>query len=224
MQRLRIKRTITRAAMMLLTVVLTMTAQTAWADIETLTVGDYTFTTGSDADGDYYVVDSKEALTAIANYVNANSEYNCSGMRFKQTADITLSGTWTPIGKIEKNKSYQFKGTYDGRGYNISGLSTNLNERSGLFGIIGSGGVVKNVNVVNCSVGGDNVWAALLAKAVALSTTAPSAVPSGLTYLKRKSISEVSADTHTPVEQSGIAPTLPPSKILPLNQARIPAA
>ncbi len=33
MQRLRIKRTITRAAMMLLTVVLTMTAQTAWAEL-----------------------------------------------------------------------------------------------------------------------------------------------------------------------------------------------
>ncbi len=130
-----------------------LTSATAWAQT-TETLGGYEFTIETDADGDYYVVDSKEALTAIANYVNDNSENNCTGKRFKQTGNITLSGTWTPIGKLESSTYYYFKGTYDGAGYNISGLNTNLDVRSGLFGVIGSGGIVKNVNVVNCLVQG----------------------------------------------------------------------
>ena len=155
MQRLKIKRTILRVAMTL--VVMLLTSATAWAQT-TETLGGYEFTIETDADGDYYVVDSKEALTAIANYVNDNSENNCTGKRFKQTGNITLSGTWTPIGKLESSTYYYFKGTYDGAGYNISGLRTYLDVHSGLFGVIGSGGIVKNVNVVNCFVqGGQHV-------------------------------------------------------------------
>ena len=142
-----------RIVLTLLFMLLTTATQAVFA-IETLTVGNYTFTTGSDTDGDYYVVDSPAALTAIATYVNDNSANTCSGMRFKQTGNITLSGTWTPIGKRIVTTSYCFKGTYDGGGYNISGLSTQINEFNGLFGIIGSGGIIKNVNVVDCTIQG----------------------------------------------------------------------
>ena len=142
-----------RIVLTLLFMLLTTATQTVFA-IETLTVGDYTFTTGSDTDGDYYVVDSPAALTAIANYVNDNSANTCEGKRFKQTGNITLSGMWTPIGKRIVTTSYCFKGTYDGGGYNISGLSTQIDQFNGLFGIIGSGGIVKNVNVVDCTIQG----------------------------------------------------------------------
>lgn len=143
------RRLFSRAALLLLTMMLT--TATAWAETETL--GSYPFTVETDGDGSYYKVDGPEALAALATYVNENTVNTCEGKRFKQTADITLSDTWTPIGK-QATKYYYFKGTYDGGGFNINGLSTNTDKYSGLFGVIGTDGVVKNVNVVNCTVRG----------------------------------------------------------------------
>ena len=67
-------------------------------------------------------------------------------VNYKQTANITLSGNFTRIG----NSSTKFTGSYDGGGYTITGLSMSTSSASyylGLFGYIGSGGVVKNMNV-----------------------------------------------------------------------------
>ena len=134
-----------RRALFMLTL-MALTSTTAWADTETL--GGYEFTIGTDKEGSYYKVDTKGALAAIAAYVNVGN--NASGMRFKQTKDITLSKTWTPIGR----KEYNFRGTYDGGGFNIHGLSADKDEYNGLFGYVGAMGIVKNVNVVNCSISG----------------------------------------------------------------------
>lgn len=54
---------------------------------------------------------------------------------------------WTPAGTGSK----PFTGTFDGKGHIISGLvKENSTEPVGLFGVIGSGGEVSNVGVVNC--------------------------------------------------------------------------
>ena len=76
-----------RAAMLLL--VMMLTTVTAWAQ-STETLGGYTFTIGTDGDGQYYKVDCEAALRALSSYSTSN---NCSEKRFVQTADITLNAS-----------------------------------------------------------------------------------------------------------------------------------
>jgi len=68
-----------------------------------------------------------------------------SGQTFRQTADITLDGSFSPIGG--------FSGTYDGGDKTISGLTISGDHQSaGLFGYVGSGVTVKNVRLISPSV------------------------------------------------------------------------
>ncbi len=62
------------------------------------------------------------------------------------TTDVDLGGSsspWTAIG------TYRYTGTFDGGGYLVSGLyiSSSSVDYQGLFGCVGSGGVVKSVGV-----------------------------------------------------------------------------
>lgn len=91
--------------------------------------------------------------------LNANGKLNGDGSNFKQ---------WTPIGEgsqgfgTEDFFYYQFKGTFDGNGYTVSGIYINNEnaDNQGLFGKVDDGGVITNVRVedsyidVNYSVGG----------------------------------------------------------------------
>ena len=55
---------------------------------------------------------------------------------------------WTPIG----NQSNQFVGSFNGKGYEVSGLFLNKEsgvDNVGLFGFVGTNGTVKNVGVVD---------------------------------------------------------------------------
>lgn len=160
------KKTITflskRAAMMLLaTMLLTLTAQTAWATTENL--GGYNFTVNTDTEGSYYVIDGTAALNALASYVNAGNK--CSGKRFKMTGNISFSASdswsasgttsnFTPIGYDWKS----FCGTFDGQGYTISNLRIYANEdRIGLFGTFGNGDsspTIRNVKLSNSRITG----------------------------------------------------------------------
>ena len=100
-----------------------------------------------------YQITSAADLTQLATDVNGGESY--SNMYFKQTADITLSGEWTPIG----TQSNPFKGHYDGGGFAIRGLRVTGNyKHAGLFGYISSdlyhGSQIfielKNINIVDC--------------------------------------------------------------------------
>ena len=95
---------------------------------------------------------SAEGLKNIAKLVN--EQWNL-GINITLTADIDLSGIdWTPIG-IDYN--HQYKGTFDGGGHTITGLTvTGSNEYAGLFGCIGSGGTVKNVVLKDVQIASDN--------------------------------------------------------------------
>lgn len=57
---------------------------------------------------------------------------------------------WIPIGGIDGDEENGFTGTLDGNGHTvtINSFNTNLdNSRVGLFGLIGKGGIVKNLRV-----------------------------------------------------------------------------
>jgi len=63
---------------------------------------------------------------------------------YRLTTDISLSGSWTPIGI---NSDHPFRGTFNGYGKTISGLNINSGaENQGLFGYVG-GGTVRNLTV-----------------------------------------------------------------------------
>lgn len=60
-----------------------------------------------------------------------------------QTANIQLTGEWEPIGL----PVYPFRGTYDGNGHTISGLTiTSGNNNAGLFGLA-SGATLTNIHL-----------------------------------------------------------------------------
>lgn len=102
-------------------------------------------------DGKTYTVYTADGLLAWNKAVQNDLTLNCT-----LTADITLTGEWTPIG-IDYN--HQYTGTFNGGGHTITGLTvTGSNEYAGLFGRIGSGGTVKNVVLKDVQIESDNQY------------------------------------------------------------------
>ena len=102
-----------------------------------------------------YKIATEQDLRNLAAVINANTNLSTaitgSGMTFRQTADITLSQTFTPIGV--QGASYKwFSGTYDGGDKTISGLTVNTSSQyAGLFGFVNKG-TVKNVRLISPNV------------------------------------------------------------------------
>lgn len=87
-------------------------------------------------------IGNKDQLIAFATSVNDGTFGSGSA---SLTADIDLKGVvWTPIG----SSTVPFTGTFDGQGHTISNLTiTATGLYAGLFGRVGSTGIVKNVNI-----------------------------------------------------------------------------
>jgi len=97
-----------------------------------------------------YNIKSKDDLRHLANYVN-NGHNDCNGLTFLQTTNITCDNTYTPIGCGTSSDYFYFRGTYDGQGKQISGINvshtgnTFADSHIGIFGLVDTGGIVKNV-------------------------------------------------------------------------------
>ena len=111
--------------------------------------GEYTYTVSLAAAKDLgytiesngsYTVYNADGLMNIAKLVNGGK----SDINITLTADIDLTGKdWTPIGTDYDNS---YKGTFDGGGHTITGLTFTTNdEYAGLFGWLNRAGTVKNV-------------------------------------------------------------------------------
>lgn len=98
---------------------------------------------GTGVPSDPYQIGSIADLKCMAN--NLNKESDSQGKYFELTSDIIINGEWTPISQFGK----AFRGVFDGKGHTISGDITinNLavNQCAGLFGVITSDGVIKNL-------------------------------------------------------------------------------
>lgn len=92
-----------------------------------------------ESDGSYTVT-SADGLMNIAELVNGGK----SDINITLDTDIDLTGKdWTPIGT---NYDNSYKGTFDGGGHTITGLTvTTYDKYAGLFGWLNSAGTVKNV-------------------------------------------------------------------------------
>jgi len=96
-------------------------------------------------------------LEAFRDSVNAGNDY--AGKTVTLTADLTLTGEWTPIGNGSRSgSSYTgnaFAGTFDGGNHTISGLTitttTGADAALGLFGVV-DGGTVTKLNLTNVSI------------------------------------------------------------------------
>ena len=131
-----------RVAMLLAVMMLTTTAQTAWADSA--------FSGGDGSSGNPYKISNTADLNQLAADVNGGNGYN--GKYFVLTADITYDGTENNFTLIGDNL-HIFYGTFDGDGKTISGINTNKKtEYQGIFGFVD--GTVKNLFVSNCSIVG----------------------------------------------------------------------
>ena len=87
-----------------------------------------------------YTVYNANGLMNVAELVNGGK----TDINITLTADIDLTGKdWTPIGTDYDNS---YKGTFDGGGHTITGLTFTTNdEYAGLFGWLNRAGSVKNV-------------------------------------------------------------------------------
>ena len=129
-----------RAAMMLLMLLLTTTTAWAWSG-------------SGNSQNDPILIANASDLIQLATNVNNGTDY--SGKYFKQTAPITLTSAWTPIGTSSK----PFKGKYDGDNKTISGLTVSGSyQYAGLFGYTcGSSSslsscTLKNIIVTDCNI------------------------------------------------------------------------
>ena len=111
--------------------------------------GEYTYTVSLAAAKDpgytiegngSYTVTSADGLINVAELVNGGkTDINIT---LDKNIDLTGKG-WTPIGTNYENR---YKGTFDGRGHTIKGLTVTTNDQFvGLFGYLDKAGTVKNV-------------------------------------------------------------------------------
>ncbi|UVO60452.1 fimbrillin family protein [Bacteroides fragilis] len=92
-----------------------------------------------DSNTNTYTVYNADGLLAWNEAAQKDRSINCT-----LTADIDLTGKdWTPIGTDYDNS---YKGTFDGGGHTITGLTFTTNDEfAGLFGWLNRTGTVKNV-------------------------------------------------------------------------------
>ena len=134
----------TRVVLALL--VLLISAASAWA----VSLSDFD-PSGSNT----YLIKTGDDLKNLATYVNAGN--TTKGITFKLNANITAAGTYIPVG----NPNHVFNGTFDGNGKSIRvyykydptptkvtvGTGYSYELTAGVFGVLGSSAVVKNLTV-----------------------------------------------------------------------------
>ena len=122
--------------------------------------GEYTYTVSLAAAKDLgytiesngsYTVTSADGLMNIAKLVNGGK----TDINITLDKNIDLTGKdWTPIGTSVDNS---YKGTFDGGGHTITGLTFTTNdEYVGLFGCLDRTGTVKNVVMEGVQITNDN--------------------------------------------------------------------
>lgn len=129
-----------------------------------------TFSLGGGAlDTDPFLIGSAEQLAAVAGIVNEGKlktlflgEGGSGQVYLKLENDLDLSGYtsgggWMPIGK---DAATPFNGSFDGGGHQITGLFISRSgpgpsaSYQGLFGNIGSGGLVKDLGITDADITG----------------------------------------------------------------------
>ena len=126
--------------------------------------GEYTYTVSLAAAKDLgytiesngsYTVYNADGLLNIAELVNGGK----TDINITLDKNIDLTGKdWTPIGTSVDNS---YKGTFDGGGHTITGLTVTTNDKyAGLFGYLNRAGTVKNVVMKDVQITNNRSWSA----------------------------------------------------------------
>lgn len=115
------------------------------------------FQSGSGTEDDPYIISTADQLDAFAASLNEKIDYKDVHIALGNSIAVN-SGDWKPIG----GSDWAFNGTFDGKGYTISGISEGSvqsplkldseNLFIGLFGVLGKNAVVKNVNLTDVAI------------------------------------------------------------------------
>lgn len=125
------------------------------------------YASGAGTQDEPYIIKTVGQLKFMA---DQSAKYNLTKKYFKLANDLTINGEWSPIGKSDK----QFCGIFDGDGHTIYGNLTFTNVAKngavGLFGHIGNGAVIKNLNnratITSTSDNDGNFTGAIVGRAV----------------------------------------------------------
>ena len=126
--------------------------------------GEYTYTVSLAAAKDLgytiesngsYTVYNADGLLNVAELVNGGK----TDINITLDTNIDLTGKdWTPIGT---NVDNSYKGTFDGGGHTITGLTFTTNDKyAGLFGWLNRAGTVKNVVMKDVQITNNRSWSA----------------------------------------------------------------
>ncbi len=125
-------------------VTITLTASSAW-DGETLSKP-----SGAGTEASPYLIEDGEMLAWLAKEINDAS--SVKAIYAELADDINLGDNpWMPIGK----DFHEFQGSFDGKGYTVSGIKVEDAENAGLFGVI-KGAEIKNLIVSGTISGTEN--------------------------------------------------------------------
>lgn len=118
------------------------------------------------AEDGYYEIYNKGQLYWFADFVNRYVyDDGVARVNGRLMADIVINDVpfdteghtfeeWTPIGYDFYN--FRYGGTFDGNGHTISGLYIVRDEYyTGFIGVLGEGGVVKNLGIINSYIDGE---------------------------------------------------------------------
>jgi hypothetical protein len=111
-----------------------------------------------------FTLNTPEELAGLAKLVNAGNSF--MGKTIMLGQDITINSkknSWEPIGTViktanEENHKTPFSGTFDGKGFKVSGIYINSAEYDrfqGLFGYTSSNTIIKNLGVTDSRIKGD---------------------------------------------------------------------
>jgi hypothetical protein len=104
---------------------------------------DVTFTTNA----------GNDSITIDDTYYDSNPEV----FTISYDLETPINQGFDPVGTYVDQANAEFTGSLDGKEYDISGLNIKRQSENyvGLFGLIGEGGEVKNVGVINVNMTGD---------------------------------------------------------------------
>ena len=99
---------------------------------------------GKGTSADPYLIKNSEDIRIMAEAMS-KSGYSTANYRLENNIDLSSLNLFTPVGDGE----YPFNGNFDGNGKTLSGLTYNGYgfEYTGLFGVVGPQGQVKDLNI-----------------------------------------------------------------------------
>ncbi|MBE6965067.1 MAG: hypothetical protein E7441_03440, partial [Ruminococcaceae bacterium] len=120
------------------------------------------------AEDGYYEIYNKGQLYWFADFINRYVyDDGVARVNGRLMADIVINDVpfdtegvtfeeWTPIGYDFYN--FRYGGIFDGNGHSVSGLYIDSNEYyTGFIGVLGDGGIVKDLGIINSYINGENV-------------------------------------------------------------------